>query len=100
MDVPRNKPIKYSQLRNTFYFLLPDTYARLLFPLWLYFFKSARMLGTDLVLNRTSMKYKAVFLENNGTITSEIANTIHAPAIEFNEDVVEGLQRLQSYGYL
>lgn len=46
------------------------------------------------------MKYKAVFLENDGTITSEIDKNTQTPAIELNDDVVEGLQRLQSYGYL
>lgn len=44
-----------------------------------------------------SMKYKAVFLDNDGTIARP---TPDKSAIEFTDDIIEGLQRLQSYGYL
>lgn len=43
------------------------------------------------------MKYKAVFLDNDGTINN-FSTEKSTP--EFTDDIVEGLQRLQSYGYL
>lgn len=48
------------------------------------------------------MKLKAVFLEKDGNIISDAANTdsTELNSVSLSERVVEGLQLLQSYGYL
>lgn len=45
------------------------------------------------------MKYKAAFLDQNGTLTPELHYGI-ARELELSDEIVEGLQRLQSNGYL
>ena len=46
------------------------------------------------------MTYKAVFLDQDGTLVPRSPNIYDSAAGELHDDVVEGLQRLQSYGYL
>lgn len=46
------------------------------------------------------MKLKAVFLDKDGTIIPDIPYNTNSDLISLNEGVVEGLQLLQSYGYL
>ncbi len=51
-------------------------------------------------LNPNVMKLKAVFLDKDGTIVPEIPQDIYTETNTLSEGVVEGLQLLQSYGYL
>lgn len=46
------------------------------------------------------MKLKAVFLDKDGTIIPDIPFNTNTSLIELSEGAVEGLQLLQSYGYL
>ena len=46
------------------------------------------------------MKLKAVFLDKDGTIIPDIPHNVDTSRIEMSEGVVEGLQLLQSHGYL
>jgi D,D-heptose 1,7-bisphosphate phosphatase len=46
------------------------------------------------------MKLKAVFLDKDGTLMPEIPNNSDLSRLDLNEGIVEGLQLLQSYGYL
>lgn len=46
------------------------------------------------------MKLKAVFLDKDGTIIPDIPYNVDENRISLSEGVVEGLQLLQSYGYL
>lgn len=46
------------------------------------------------------MKLKAVFLDKDGTIIPDIPYNIDTNRITLSEGVIEGLQLLQSYGYL
>lgn len=46
------------------------------------------------------MKLKAVFLDKDGTIVPDIPYNVNTDLITLNEGVIEGLQLLQSYGYL
>lgn len=46
------------------------------------------------------MKLKAVFLDKDGTLIPDIPYNVDTGKIILNEDVIEGLQLLQSYGYL
>jgi D-glycero-D-manno-heptose 1,7-bisphosphate phosphatase len=46
------------------------------------------------------MKLKAVFLDKDGTLIPDIPYNINTDLISLNEGVVEGLQLLQSNGYL
>jgi D-glycero-D-manno-heptose 1,7-bisphosphate phosphatase len=46
------------------------------------------------------MKLKAVFLDKDGTIIPDIPYNANSELISLSDGVVEGLQLLQSYGYL
>jgi D-glycero-D-manno-heptose 1,7-bisphosphate phosphatase len=46
------------------------------------------------------MKLKAVFLDRDGELIPEIPNNVGVSNSDLNESIVEGLQLLQSYGYL
>jgi D,D-heptose 1,7-bisphosphate phosphatase len=46
------------------------------------------------------MKLKAVFLDKDGTLIPDIPNNVDSNPVTLNEGVIEGLQLLQSYGYL
>lgn len=46
------------------------------------------------------MTHKAVFLDQDGTLVPNSSHVYDSSVSELNDDVVEGLQRLQSYGYL
>lgn len=46
------------------------------------------------------MKLKAVFLDKDGTIIPDIPYNVNADLITLSEGVIEGLQLLQSHGYL
>lgn len=51
-------------------------------------------------LNPFVMMYKAVFLDHDGALLPGVTYNSDLLATELNDEVVEGLQRLQSYGYL
>ena len=46
------------------------------------------------------MKLKAVFLDKDGTLIPDIPYNVNGNKVTLSEGVVEGLQLLQSYGYL
>lgn len=46
------------------------------------------------------MKFKAVFLDKDGTLIPNIPYNVETGLISLSDGVVEGLQLLQSYGYL
>lgn len=46
------------------------------------------------------MKLKAVFLDKDGTLIPDIPYNVNADKILLNDEVIEGLQLLQSHGYL
>jgi len=46
------------------------------------------------------MKLKAVFLDKDGTLIPDIPYNVDGNLVTLDEGVVEGLQLLQSYGYL
>lgn len=46
------------------------------------------------------MKLKAVFLDKDGTLMPAVPHNADSPGQDLSEGMVEGLQLLQSYGYL
>lgn len=46
------------------------------------------------------MKLKAVFLDNDGTLIPQNTYNVEGNSVSLNEGLVEGLQLLQSFGYL
>ena len=52
------------------------------------------------IQNLNTMKLKAVFLDKDGSVIPNIPHNIDGSTVTLNDGVVEGLQMLQSYGYL
>lgn len=52
------------------------------------------------IQNLKTMKLKAVFLDKDGSVIPNIPHNTDESKVTLNDGVVEGLQMLQSYGYL